>query len=175
MITINENGIQDLPDDVITFKTATDRVLGLKTDGGCELVSLYPVDPLTDPTVDRTGMPEDLIYGLIDFSIKVDVPGGTAGITVFLPEPIPDGYKWYKYRQNQGWIEYSAGVSINSARDRMSLTLVDGGPGDDDGKQNGVIRDPPGIGTAPSNSVPTNTSSTSGGGSAGCFIDTLLK
>jgi len=174
-ITINENGIQDLPDDVITFNTATDRMLGLKTDGGCELVSLYPVDPASDSVVDRKGIPEDLIYGLIDFSIKVDVPGGTAGITVLLPEPLPEGYTWYKYRQNQGWIEYGANVSINSARDRMHLTLIDGGAGDDDGEQNGIIKDPSGIGTASSNSVPTNTSSTSGGGSSGCFIDTLLN
>ncbi len=174
-ITINENGIQNLPDDIITFQTATNRVLGLKPDSGSGLVSLYPVDPESDNIADRNGMPESLIYGLIDFKIKVDTPGSTASITIFLPEPMPEGYKWYKYSQAQGWIDYSANVSINSARDRLSLTLVDGGTGDDDEEQNKIIKDPSGLGVAPSNSGSTNTSSTSGGGSAGCFIDTLFK
>jgi hypothetical protein len=120
-------------------------------------------------------MPENLIYGLIDFQIKVDIPGSTAGITIFLPEPVPEGYKWYKYSQNEGWIDYSAHVSVNGAGDQLSLTPIDGGTGDDDGEQNGIIEDPSGLGVAPSNSGTTNTSSTGGGGSPGCFIDTLLK
>jgi len=175
-ITINENGIQNLPDDIITFQTTTDRILGLKPDSGSGLVSLYPVDSDSDTIADKNGMPENLIYGLIDFKIKVDTPGSTAIITIFLPEPMPQDYKWYKYDQNQGWIDYSANVSLNSARDQLSLTLVDGGTGDDDEEQNGIIRDPSGLGIAASNSGSTNTSSMSGGGSsAGCFIETLLK
>jgi hypothetical protein len=150
-------------------------MVGLKPDSGSGLVSLYPVDSDSDTIADKNGMPENLIYGLIDFKIRVDTPGSTAIITIFLPEPMPPGYKWYKYSQNQGWIDYSANVSFNSARDQLNLTLVDGGTGDDDKEQNGIIRDPSGLGIAPSNSGSTNTSSMSGGGSAGCFIDTLLK
>ena len=174
-ITINENGIQNIPDDIITFQTTTDRVLGVKLDSGSDLVSLYPVDPESDNIAHRNGMPENLIYGLIDFKIKVDTPGSTATLTIFLLEPMPEGYKWYKYSQNQGWIDYSANVSINDARDQLSLTLVDGGAGDDDEEQNGIIKDPSGLGFAASNSSSTSTSSMSGGGSAGCFIDTLFK
>ncbi len=174
-ITIKENGVQNWPDDIITFKTDTDRWLGLKLNSGSVLVSLYPVDPESDSISDIDGMPENLIYGLIDFAIKTDIPGRTAVITVFLPEPVPEGYKWYKYSQNKGWIDYSAHVSINSARDEVSLTLIDGGPGDDDEVQNGIIKDPAGLGIAPSTSGAVNTSSTDSGGSAGCFIDTLLK
>jgi len=174
-ITINENGIQNLPDDAITFKTTTDRWLGLKPNSGSVLVSLYPVDPESDSISDKDGKPENLIYGLIDFKIKVDIPGSTAIVTLFFPEPVPEGYKWYKYSQSQGWIDYSANVSINSARDQVSLTFTDGGTGDDDEEQNGIIKDPSGLGIAPSNSGPVNTGSTDSGGSAGCFIDTLLK
>ena len=174
-IIINENGIQNFPDDIITFQTTTDRMLGLKPDSGSGLVSLYPIDSQSDNIPNKNGMPENLIYGLIDFKIKVDTPGSAATVTIFLPEPIPQGYKWYKYSQNQGWIDYSANASLNSARDQLSLTLVDGGTGDDDEKQNGIIRDPSGLGIAPSNSGSTNTSSMSGGGSVGCFIETLLK
>jgi len=168
-ITISENGIQNWADNIITIHTATNRLLGLKPNAGSSLVSLYPVDPEGDSVADRDGMPENLIYGLIDFKIKVDIPGSTAGITVFLPEPVPEGYKWHKYSQNQGWSDYSAHVSINSARDQLTLTLVDGGTGDDDESQNGIIADPAGLGTAPPDSGSTSTSSPV------CFIDTLLR
>jgi hypothetical protein len=174
-ITITENGFQNFPDDTITFRTATDRVVGLKSDSGAGLVSLIPVDPEGGSISDTGGMPENLIYGLIDLKIKVDIPGSAAGITVFLPEPVPEGYKWYKYSPNQGWIDYSANVSINTARDRISLTFVDGGTGDDDEVQNGIIHDPSGLGAAPSTSGAANAGNGSGGGSGGCFIDTLLN
>ena len=173
-ITIQENGIHELPDDVITFNPTAERVMGLKSGSGSGLVSLYPVDPESDDIVDKNGMPESLIYGLIDFKIKVDRPGSGATVTIFLPEPVPEGYKWYKYSQTQGWYDFSANVLFNSERNQLSMTLVDGGTGDDDGEQNGIIEDPSGLGIAPADSAATNISSSSGGGgSGGCFIGTL--
>ena len=112
-ITIKENGIHNLPDDVITFHSTADKVMGLKTGSGAGLVSLYPVDPESDSIADRKGMPESLIYGLIDFKIKVDT-GSSTTVTIFLPESLPEGYKWYKYSQTQGWYDFSANVSFNS-------------------------------------------------------------
>jgi hypothetical protein len=173
-IFINDNGIQDWPDDTLTIKTATGQWLGIKSGSGSGLVSLYPVDPASGSIPDRVGMPEDLIYGLIDFKIKVDTPGSTAVVTVFLPEPVPEGYRWYKYTQRQGWIDYSANAAFNSTGDRVSLTLTDGGTGDDDEVQNGIIEDPSGLGIAPAGSGSATTGSTGGGGS-GCFIGTLLN
>ena len=79
---------------------------------------------------------------------------------------MPQGYKWFKYSQSQGWYDYSAHVSLNGDRTQLSITLVDGGTGDDDNQQNGIIVDPSGMGTAPS-------SSGSAGGGGGCFINTL--
>jgi len=174
-ITIEENGIHDFPDDVITFHATAAKVLGIRSGSGAGLVSLYPVDPEGDNILDRTGMPENLIYGLIDFKIKIDKPGDNAPVTIFLPESVPEGYKWYKYSQVRGWYDFSANVSFNSERDQLTLTLVDGGTGDDDGEQNGMIEDPSGLGVAPADFVSTDTASSSSGGSGGCFIDTLVK
>jgi hypothetical protein len=171
-ITIKENGIHDLPDDVITFHSTAEKVMGLKPGNGAGLVSLYPVDPESDNIGDRNGMPESLIYGLIDFKIKVDTPGSSTTVTVLLPESVPEGYKWYKYSQTQGWYDFSANVSFNSERNQLSFILVDGGAGDDDGEQNGMIEDPSGLGLAPVDSASTDTGS--GGGSGGCFIDTMV-
>ena len=160
-----------MPEDAITFQTAADnRVLGLRTSNQADPVSLYAVDPDSDSIANRNGMPESLIYGLIDFKIKVDAPGDSATVTIFLPEPVPEAYKWYKYSQTQGWYDFSSNVTFNSERNQLTLTLVDGGTGDDDGEQNGIIVDPSGLGIAPADSAPTNTG---GGGSGGCFIDAL--
>ncbi len=173
-ITIAENEIHTVPDDAITFQTPTNSVLGFKLDNGSNMVSLLPVDPESDEITDRNEMPQNLIYGLMDFKIKVDIPGSSTTLTIFLPEPMPQGYKWYKYSQSQGWYDYSSNVSFNGDRTRLSLTLVDGGTGDDDGQQNGIIVDPSGPGTAGSAAVSGSTQSNSGGGGGGgCFIGTL--
>jgi hypothetical protein len=51
------------------------------------------------------------------------------------------------------------------------LELKDGGFGDGDGTENGIIVDPSGFGTA-SYSIPAATTSSEGGGGGGCFIAT---
>ncbi len=166
-IDITENSFQSVPDDAIAFQTTTNSVLGLKSDDDSDLVSLQPVDPNGEDIMNRNGMPQNIIYGLMDFKIKVDIPGSSTKITVLLPEPMPQGYKWYKYSQSQGWYDYSENVALNVDRTQLSITLVDGGTGDDDGQQNGIIVDPSGLGAAPAGS------GSSGGGGGGCFINTL--
>jgi len=171
-ITIRENGILDLPDDVITFHSTAGGVLGIRSGSGADLVSLYALDPESDNISDRNGMPESLIYGLIDFKIKVGTPGSSATVTILLPESVPEAYGWYKHSRTQGWYDFSGNVTFNSERNQLSFTLVDGGLGDDDGEQNGIIVDPSGLGLAPANSASTNNGS--GGGSGGCFIESLF-
>jgi hypothetical protein len=132
------------------------------------------VDPEGEDIGDRNRMPESMIYGLIDFKIKVDTPGSSATVTIFLSESVPKGYKWYKYSDNRGWYDYSANVSFDSERKQLSLTLIDGGTGDDDGEQNGIIEDPSGLGVARDDNDNDGNSS-GGGGSSGCFIGTLVQ
>jgi hypothetical protein len=167
-INITENGIQSFPVYFIALETTTLSVLGLKPDNNSHLVSLQSIDPESDDIAHRDGMPQNMIYGLVDFKIKVAIPGSSATVTVLLPEPMPQGYRWYKYSQSQGWSDYSTNVSLNGDRTQLSITLVDGGTGDDDGQQNGIIVDPSAMGSA------LNVSGSSGsGGGGGCFIDTL--
>jgi hypothetical protein len=169
-VAITENGIQNFPDDFIAFYTNTGRVMGIKPDSDSALVSLHPIDPASSSFSGRNGMPAEMIYGLIEFCIKVARPGNSARLTVFLPEPVPDGYKWYKYGRTRGWYDYSANASFNSDRHQLGLILVDGGTGDDDGDQNGMIADPSGLGVVVSHPAATDTGG--GGGSGGCWIDT---
>ena len=120
-----------------------------------------------DSVPDTTNMPDDLIYGLINMDLKPDIVGGTVKITIYLENPAPAGYVWYKYGSNNGWHDYSDHAEFNAERDQVTLTLVDGGIGDDDGIANGMIVDPSGL------CNPTNSFAPSGGGSGGgCFIAT---
>ena len=171
-ITILENRIDDFPEDTVMFQTTAARVLGVRADAGSDLVSLHVVNPESGVIGDRSGMPDDLIYGLLDFKLKVGTPGASAAVTIFLPEPAPANYQWYKYSHTRGWTDYSANVSFNSDRTRLTVTLVDGGTGDDDGDQNGIIEDPSGLGLASVDEASTDTSS--GGGIGGCFINSLI-
>jgi hypothetical protein len=167
-IAVIDNGITGYPPEVITFYSITNKAMGIKVESGGELTSLRPMDPASDSISDKSGMPQSMVYGLIDFRVRVDEAGDTAGVTIFLPEPMPDGYRWYKYSLGAGWYDYSDNIRLNAARDRVTLTLVDGGIGDDDNDENGIIVDPSGLGNQPS-SPPAKSSGSSGGG--GCFID----
>ncbi|CAB1056929.1 hypothetical protein D1BOALGB6SA_1668 [Olavius sp. associated proteobacterium Delta 1] len=104
--------------------------------------------------------------------VKVDIPGSSTTLTIFLPEPMSQDCKRYKYSQSRGWYDCSSHVSLNGDRTRLSKTLLDGGTGDDDGQQNGVIEDQSAPGTAGLAAVSGSTGS-SGGGGGDCFIGTL--
>ena len=164
-ITIDDNSITNFSEDVITTTSSTNESIGIKVANGGNLVSLEVIDPST--IADTTDRPEDLVYGLIDMQIKCHDVGGSVFVTIYLPEPAPDGYKWYKYGSNLGWYDYSDHAVFNIDRTQVTLALTDGGIGDDDNVA-GMISDPSGLGTAPT----TPPVSGGGGGGGGCFIAT---
>jgi hypothetical protein len=170
-VTVNDNGITGFPDNVLTTTTFSGDPIGIIENNGGVFTVLDTIDPSSiTVTPDK---PEDLILGLIDINVKVASPGETTTVTVYLSTPAPDGYKWYKYSSSNGWIDYSANAVFNDTRDEVTLTLTDGGLGDDDNEANGVIVDPSGLGTS-SGSSSTSVTTTAGdwGGSSGCFVAT---
>jgi hypothetical protein len=177
LVSVYDNGIAGFPAEAITTMSSEGVPIGVTEGSGGSITELAAMDPTTLP--DPSGMPEDLMYGLLDLKVKTDVPGGTATVVIHLANPVPDGYKWYKYNEvTRKWIDYTTtdvndtkGAVFNAARDQVTLTLVDNGPGDDDGVQNGIIADPSGVG-ASSSSIPAAGSNDFGGSSSGCFITT---
>jgi hypothetical protein len=164
-VTVNDNGIDGFPDDVLTMPCSTGGPIGIKVKSGGDCTSICAVDPATIP--DSSNKPENLPYGLFDLLIKTDAVGGTVKVTFYLESPAGNGANWFKYIASTGiWEDCSAYASFNPARDQVTLTLVDSGDGDDDRVANRWIIDPSGLGTSAS---PT----TSSGGGGGCFIATM--
>jgi hypothetical protein len=169
-IGVNDNGITKFPGDVLTTLTFAGEPFGVKENNGGSFTRLETLDPATIPA--SAGKPQNMLLGLIDMEIKVASPGATTTVTIYLPSPAPAGYTWYKYTAAGGWTNYSGYALFNANRDQVTLTLTDGGAGDDDGVVNGVIIDPSGVGAAPLNSSPSVSTVAGDWGGGGCFIAT---
>ena len=172
-VHVNDNGIYGFPDEALTLNTSDGIPIGVTIENGGSITKLNTIDPSTLPS--STDMPEGLTYGLFDIQAKPQLPGEKVTITIYLPEPAPADYSWYKFNQitNQ-WVNYSlmrdtagvSGATFNEARDQVTLILVDGGMGDDDGQANGNIEDPSGLGIVPAFSIGSNDF----GGGSSCLI-----
>ena len=149
LITVNDNGITLFPDGVIRFASATGLALGIRVESGGKLVKLNPVAANT--VSDTVNRPENIIYGLLDAEIRADTPGGTAIVTVFLPEPAAGGAEWHEYKEADGWRGYGNDAVFNETRDRITLTLTDGGTRDNStlSVPDGFIRSLSGLGRMP--------------------------
>lgn len=79
-------------------------------------------------------------YGVFQFTLVNGIPGSAATVAFTLPAPLPPGAQYLKYDPAaQQWRPFG-GASVSG--NVLTLTLVDGGSGDDDGAANGVIVDP---------------------------------
>ena len=175
-VTVSDNGITGFPETMLTVTCVTGETIGVEVESGGNCTSLDASDPST--ISDATNRPDDLVYGLIDMDIKVDSPGATVLVSFYLPAPAQEDERWFKYGPNDGWASYAEHSVFSAARDKVTLTLVDGGSGDEDGVANGVIKDPSGLGkpadstadpAAPA--IPTGVESPRGG----CFMATMAS
>ena len=169
-VTIYDNSITGFPADVLTTRTLAGEPFGIRENNGGAFTRVSFIDPATMPA--SSGKPDNLIYGLLEIEVRVSSPGATTTVTIFLPSPAADGYGWYKYNDTVGWTDYNGNAAFNPARDQVTLTLEDGGTGDDDGVVNSVIVDPSGLGTSSSSGSSTGTTTSSNWGGGGCFIAT---
>jgi hypothetical protein len=121
--------------------------------------------------------------GLINFKILVDAPGDETVVTIHLSWAATENSILYKYDPiNATWLDYSDYAEFSLDRKVIYLTLKDGGFGDADGVENGIIVDPLAVGTE----TPVDYGS-SGSDSAienfienipnpiGCFISTAVQ
>ncbi len=147
--------------------------LGLVLSTGADVVA---VRSISADAVDTLNAPEALT-GLISFKLRMLEGAATANLTLYLSQPAPPNALWYKYSLDNGWAPYDH-VVFSADRRSVNILLVDGGPGDDDGVQNGLIVDPSGLGYSPSGldsslgyqSQTSDVASSSDWDGSACFI-----
>jgi hypothetical protein len=168
---INANGIPDSQETNIMCAYTVEGQTAVAVEpvsGGATLVSLksLPCDVVPDHSV-------AMGFGLIGFKLYLQNGVTTASVDIHFDRQVPADATLYKYTADGGWQPYSNAVF---ASDRKSVTLMleDGGMGDEDGVENGVIVDPSGIAytdsTGDGAAVATGGASSGGGGGGGCFI-----
>jgi chitinase len=110
----------------------------------------------------------DFPFGYISFKLIVDNPGAVV-VTLYLSRPAPVDGTWLKYDPVEDiWDDCSEYTAFSADRKSVYLTLTDGGFGDADGIENGIIVDPLGLGVTAS--AAPGEASAGGGGGGGCFI-----
>jgi hypothetical protein len=109
--------------------------------------------------------------GLYNFKINVNPPGGTVTARIHFANAVPARYHFYMFDPAVGYIDFGTRDDLAPNETTATFQLQDGGEGDLDGVENGVIVAIGGYGTAPTSA---NLSGGGSGGSGGCFIRSLL-
>lgn len=140
--------------------------------------------------------------GVFDFEITgLSVFGQSVAVVLPQAAPIPAQAVYRKYAPDQGWQDFivdirntvmsmrgSDGVcpaagdtgyvdGLRAGYQCVQLIIEDGGPNDTDGKRNGTVRDPGGVGKIPAatgtDSNGGNATDTGGGGGGGCTFSAV--
>ncbi|MBR0565141.1 hypothetical protein J5J83_03295 [Azoarcus sp. L1K30] len=95
-------------------------------------------------------------HGLFDLRLVTGAAGSGATVTITYPSNLPPGTVWWKYGKTIAnpvahWYQF-AGATISG--NTVTLTLQDGGAGDDDLLANSVIVDPGGPGAPLATPIP---------------------
>jgi len=129
-------------------------------ENAVSIVSLSVQDPNDlQPASQNDGQPNYFEFGLLDFKLLVNDPGDETVVTIYLSKAAYNKGNCFKYDPvNEAWLDYSDYTHFSPNRKEVYLTLKDGGFGDADGIENGIIVDPLAFG---SESDPSNGSSES--------------
>ena len=154
-IDLDQDGIMDRDqEDIKCVATETgDFKIGIsiREDENAEsILSIQSETPDdTDLLLSAQDGPKFLAFGLIHFKLLVKEPGDEVLVTIYLSKAAYDDGIWYKYDPvNAEWVDYSEFMDFSADRKMVYLTLTDGGFGDADGIENGVIVDPLALRTA---------------------------
>jgi len=110
----------------------------------------WQITAASTATTDSVGTPPpanvSLPHGVVSLQLEMGTAGSSATVVLTYPEPLPAGTQYYKFGRTQAnptphWYVFSGAVISGNT---ITLTLTDGGAGDDDLTANGVIVDPGG-------------------------------
>jgi hypothetical protein len=119
--------------------------------------------------------PAIIQFGLLAFKLLVKAPGDETVVTIYLSTAAAENGQWYKYDPvNAEWVDYAAYTVFSADRKKIYLSVKDGGFGDADGIENGIIVDPLAYGL--DDEVDSNNRSSSNSDSdISCFISTAAS
>ncbi len=130
-------------------ETATSTgTAGFTPDTGT-IESLQAVSQSTLPALPPEVTQSNLKFpdGFFSFNITGLTDGDNVTLTITLPTAVPDDAQYWKYLPTSGEWQEIPWTRISS--NTISITLKDGGLGDDDQSANGTIVDPGGLGDPP--------------------------
>ena len=113
----------------VTFENATGTgIISLCIDKGYFVQAMSESPP-----------PSDLIFphGLFNFTISGFSPGDSVTVTIKLPLCLPANSQFWIFSSQNKWFEIPMGD--NDGDNLVTIELIDGGVGDEDGIKNGII------------------------------------
>jgi hypothetical protein len=146
---LDGDGVADIDQtDIKVIDSETEDIqVGISIKGSKNAASIVSMEiedtGETTTTTKSKGKPKSIQFGLIDFKILVENPGDETVVAIHLSRPAFDKGKLFKYDPvNDEWWDYSDYAEFSPNRKVVYLTLKDGGFGDADGIENGIIVDP---------------------------------
>jgi len=154
-VDMDNNQIPDIDQSDIKSINTGNILIGIKISENIQSIDSISYLP-PEEVIDNQGKPDELQSGLFSFKVSMLSNEQYGNVIIYLSQPIPAGASLYKYDYLTGWNEFSANVTISEDRMSLVLAIVDGGIGDSDGVENGIIIDPIGIGINDSDGDGTN-------------------
>ncbi|MFC1883094.1 choice-of-anchor U domain-containing protein, partial [Thermodesulfobacteriota bacterium] len=148
-LDMDDDGVTDSEQaDIKCINSETNDVqIGVSVKDSENVASIISmeIEEVEEPTTEEksNGKPGTIQFGLIDFKILVNAPGDETVVTIHLSRAALGKGILYKYDPiNDEWLDYSDYAEFSKNRKVVYLTLKDGGFGDADGIENGIIVDP---------------------------------
>jgi hypothetical protein len=153
-LDLDDDGITDVSQSDIKCVSVEDGTTQIcvsirDAENAVAIVSLETEDPNSPELLSKIkGRPKYIEFGLIDFKLLVNNPGDETTVTIYLSKPAYKKGRCFKYDPvNDVWLDYSDYTKFSLNRKEVYLTLKDGGFGDADGIENGIIVDPLAVGS----------------------------
>jgi hypothetical protein len=166
-VDVDGNGVDDIeePEKIKSVMSNDgDIQMGItkaeESEGAIEdIQAVRVIDPST--ISDNDNRPASLSFGLLAYRLRVR-SGSTAKVKIYFSRRVPTRHRYFMYDTISGWYNYSEHVTFNDDRTSIIVSIKDGGYGDSDGIENGIIVDPGGFG------LPISSGG-GGGGSSNVF------
>lgn len=104
--------------------------------------------------------------GWIGFKVHMNAVGAMMKVKLHFSSDLPEGISWYQHNAKKGCVSFDDAVEQLDAR-TVVISITDGGDGDADELENGIVVDPISYCVIPA------TGGGGGGGSDTCFIGTV--